>query len=239
MPRTVRYEEMLPHQFDEALATFPVAYAPFGSLEWHGPHLALGNDALKAHGILMRVAEKCGGVVLPPTYWGHMAHWRPGCHPGLHPELVDALFIDIFRGLVTVGFKVVIAVTGHDVKEQVTSLQKAVEAISAEGRAAGYAMMEADLNQGDPDVGMDHAAHWETSYLMSVRPELVDLRKLAEVAAPDEEMAWDKLGIGGRNPLRYASRALGERAINKMVDAIGQRAHELLAGVQNDASQGA
>src|SRR4030042_5486731 len=130
MPRTVRYEEMLPHQFEQALSAFPVAYAPFGSLEWHGPQLALGNDALKAHGIRMRTAEKYGGVVVPPTYWGHMAHWRLGCHPGLRPEVVDELFLDIFRGLVTVGFKVVIAVTGHDVEEQVASLERAAAAIS-------------------------------------------------------------------------------------------------------------
>jgi creatinine amidohydrolase len=231
MPRTVRYEEMLPHEFEEALSAFPVAYAPFGSLEWHGPHLGLGNDTLKAHGLLMRVAEKYGGVVVPHTYWGHMNHWRPGCHPGLRPEVVDELFADIFRGLVTVGFKVVIGVTGHDVKEQVASLRRAVEAISADGKAAGFAMMEADLNPDDPEVGMDHAAHWETSYLMSIRPELVDLRKLAEVATPEEEMDWKKLGIGGLNPLSHASRELGERAINKMIDAIGAKAQQLLASV--------
>ena len=145
--------------------------------------------------------------------------------------MVDELFADIFRGLVTVGFKVVIGVTGHDVKEQVASLRRAVEAISADGAAAGFAMMEADLNPDDPEVGMDHAAHWETSYLMSIRPELVDLRKLAEVATPEEEMDWEKLGIGGVNPLTHASRERGERAINKMVDAIGAKAQELLASV--------
>ncbi len=231
MPRTVRYEEMLPHEFEEALREFPVAYAPFGSLEWHGVHLALGNDTLKAHGILMRVAEKYGGVVVPHTYWGHMGHWRPGCHPGLRPEVTDELFIDIFKGLVEVGFRVVIAVTGHDVDEQVASLNKAAEAISAEGKAAGHAMMEADLNEGDPEVGMDHASHWETSYLMSIRPELVDMRKLAAVMTPEDEVDWEKHGMGGRNPLKYASRELGERAINKMVDAIGRKAQELLARV--------
>lgn len=235
MPRTVRYEEMLPHEFEEALSEFPVAYAPFGSLEWHGYHLALGNDALKAHGILMRVAEKFGGVVVPPTYWGHMAHWRPGCHPGLRPEVVDELFLDIFRGLVTVGFKVVIGVTGHDVKEQVASLNKAVEAISADGKAAGFAMMEGDLHREDEAVGMDHAGHWETSYLMSIRPELVNLKKLAEVVAPETEVSMQEYGIGGLNPLQQASRERGERAINKIVEAIGRKACELLAEVDGCA----
>ena len=46
--RKVKYEELLPHEFEEALRQFPVAYVPVGSLEWHGRHLALGNDTLKA-----------------------------------------------------------------------------------------------------------------------------------------------------------------------------------------------
>jgi len=83
----VKYEEMLPHEFEEALRQFPVAYVPVGSLEWHGRHMALGNDSLKADGILIRTAEKYGGVVVPPTYWGHMnAYDKPCCHPGLPAE---------------------------------------------------------------------------------------------------------------------------------------------------------
>ena len=70
----VQYEEMFPHEFEAALAKFPVAYVPVGSLEWHGRHLPYGNDALKAHGILVRTAHKYGGVVVPPTYWAPV--WR-------------------------------------------------------------------------------------------------------------------------------------------------------------------
>ena len=102
--RKVQYEEMLPHEFEEALSRFPVAYVPVGSLEWHGRHLALGNDTLKAYGILLKTAETFGGVVVAPTYWGHMDHWRPGCHPGsasgcrgraLHRHFFDAVISDI------------------------------------------------------------------------------------------------------------------------------------------------
>jgi creatinine amidohydrolase len=75
--RKFRYEELLPHELADALRQFPVAYVPAGSLEWHGRHLALGNDTLKAYGILLRTAKRYGGVVVPPTYWGHMAARPP------------------------------------------------------------------------------------------------------------------------------------------------------------------
>jgi len=137
----VKYEEMLPHEFLEALQRFPVAYVPVGSLEWHGRHMALGNDSLKAYGILLKKAEKFGDIVVPPTYWGHMnVYDKPCSHPGILLETVDALFKAVFQGLVVAGFKVVIGVTGHDVDEQLESFQKASDSISTDGTAIGFAM---------------------------------------------------------------------------------------------------
>ena len=226
---TRQYEEMLPHELKQALNEFPVAYVPFGSLEWHGRHLALGNDTLKAHGILLRTAEKYGGVVVPPTYWGHMNHWNAGCHPGLPQEIADGLFEAIFRGLVTVGFKVVIGVTGHDVKDQVASLQRAADAISKDGDATGFAMMEGELYDLPGDT-MDHAGHWETSILMYLHPDLVQMDRIKDevLSTPEGHQA---AGIGGRDPRTDASRELGEKIVNRIADNIGKKAQELLAGV--------
>lgn len=229
--KKVRYEEMLPHELEEALQQFPVAYVPVGSLEWHGRHLALGNDTLKAYGILQKTAEKFGGVVVPPTYWGHMGHWKPGCHPGLPSEVVDGLYVAIFKGLVTVGFKVVIGVTGHDVKEQVDSLQKAVDAISADGKATGFAMMEGAMYDL-PGDSMDHAAHWETSILMYLHPDLVELERIRHEVLTTPE-GTKEAGIYGRDPRTDASRELGERIVNRIVDNLGRKAQELLAGLEH------
>jgi len=237
MPGKVQYEEMLPDELEKAINEFPVAYVPVGSLEWHGRHLPLGNDTLKAHAILVRTAEKFGGVVVPPTYWGHMAYWKPGCHPGLSADAVDKLYTEIFEGLVTVGFKVVIGVTGHDVPQQVESLQKGVDAISADGKAAGFAMMEGSLNEGHPDVGMDHAAKWETSILLALRPELVDMDKIKDENLESEE-GKKQAGIYGLDPRAHASKEVGEKAIDLMVDAIGRKARELLKSLKRNDSSG-
>jgi len=233
MSKKVRYENMLPHELEAALKEFPVAYVPVGSLEWHGRHLPLGNDTIKAHGILVKTAEKYGGVVVPGTYWGHMGHWKPGCHPGLSSEVVDKLYIEIFKGLVTVGFKIIIGVTGHDVKEQVSSLQKAVDAIKEDGTTTGFAMMEGTLNAEDADIGMDHAAKWETSYLMVLHPELVEMDKIADEDLESQE-GRKEAGIGGLDPRVHASCEVGEKAITKMVDTIGIKAQELLSGLSEE-----
>jgi creatinine amidohydrolase/Fe(II)-dependent formamide hydrolase-like protein len=192
---------------------------------------------LKVHGILIKTAQKYGGVVVPPTYWGHMGYWQKGNHPGLSSDLVDRLFVEIFTGLVRVGFRVIIGVTGHDVKPQQESLQKAVDAISAylispEGNTKGFAMMEGSLNLNDPDVGMDHAAKWETSLLMALRPDLVDLKRIENIDQNEIEsgtgMNMKGCGIVGKDPRIHASKRVGEIAIEKIVDKIGLKVNELL-----------
>jgi hypothetical protein len=65
----VQMQFMRPAQLEAALREFPVVYVPFGLIEWHGRHLPLGNDALKAHAILVKTAEKFGGVVYPPVFF--------------------------------------------------------------------------------------------------------------------------------------------------------------------------
>ena len=43
----MRYEEMLPHQIEETLAHTPLAFIPWGALEWHSRHLANPVEVLR------------------------------------------------------------------------------------------------------------------------------------------------------------------------------------------------
>ncbi|MCK4375339.1 MAG: creatininase family protein, partial [Candidatus Brocadiae bacterium] len=70
LSRDVQMQFMRPGQLEQAAREFPVVYVPFGLIEWHGRHLPLGNDTLKAHAILVKCAEQYGGVVYPPQ-WLH------------------------------------------------------------------------------------------------------------------------------------------------------------------------
>ena len=226
----VRYEEMLPHELDEAVARFPVVYCAFGSLEWHGRHLPLGNDTLKAYHILIKTAEKFGGVVVPPTYWGFLGKWHPwtmNFFDESRKPLVEELYEKIFLGLVDVGFKVIIGVTGHDVELQKAAIQRAVDTIQKTGRATGFAMMEGDLYDLTDDT-MDHAGHWETSLMMYLRPELVNMEQIKDEDLKSES-GRKEAGIYGRDPRIYASRELGKKIANRIAERIGMKAQELLA----------
>jgi creatinine amidohydrolase len=82
-----------PGQLEKALRDFPAVYVPFGLIEWHGRHLPLGNDALKAHAILVKVAEQFGGVVYPPVYF----------HDGFPQESLVPVLTALFQRLKKIG----------------------------------------------------------------------------------------------------------------------------------------
>ena len=77
-----------PGQLEKCSCEFPAVYVPFGLIEWHGRHLPLGNDALKAHAILVKTAEQFGGVVYPPVYF----------HDGFPQESLVPVLTSLFSG---------------------------------------------------------------------------------------------------------------------------------------------
>jgi creatinine amidohydrolase/Fe(II)-dependent formamide hydrolase-like protein len=103
-------------------------------------------------------------------------------------------------------------------------------AISNGNRSVGFAMQEFDLNPSTPDVGGDHAAKWETSYLMALRPDLVDMERIAGEELDTNEGRRNAV-IWGEDPRIHASARIGEDAIDLIVDAIGAKAQELLRSV--------
>ena len=143
----VQMQFMRPSQLEAAGRRFPVVYVPFGCIEWHGRHLPLGTDALKAHGILVKCAEKFGGVVYPPVYF----------HSGFNREHLVPVITDLFQRLKGAGFRVIIGVSGHNVKEQIEMINKALEPVTADGSVTGIGLWEITLSRG-ADSNTDHAA---------------------------------------------------------------------------------
>ena len=148
----VQMQFMRPSMLEKRGRDFPVVYVPFGLIEWHGPHLPLGNDAIKAHAILVKAAEMYGGAVYPPVYF----------HENFGKETMVSVLTRLFEQLKHTGYRVIIGVSGHNVQEQIDMVNEALEPVVADGTVAGFGMWEMSLSQCD-DSGGDHAAKWETS----------------------------------------------------------------------------
>jgi creatinine amidohydrolase len=215
---SVQMQFMRPGQLEAAGRKFPVVYVPFGLIEWHGRHLPLGNDAIKAHGILVKCAEKFGGAVYPPVYF----------HAGFKQEHLVPVLTDLFARLKRTGFRVILGVSGHNVREQIDMIDKALAPVTADGTVAGLGLWEMTLSRG-PESNSDHAAKWETSNMMFFYPELVDMSELGD--GPINLDMKPPSGIGGLDPRKHASAKVGQRNVELAAEAIGRKARELLASL--------
>jgi creatinine amidohydrolase len=217
----VQMQFLRPGQLEKALRAFPVVYVPFGLIEWHGRHLPLGNDALKAHGILVKAAEQFGGVVYPPVYF----------HNGFPQESLVPVLTSLFQRLKRTGVRVILGVSGHNVQGQIDMIDKALAPVVADKTVAGMGLWEITLSRG-PESGTDHAAKWETSNMMFLYPNLVDMSTLGDGPLAPNMKPPD--GIGGQDPRKYASAEVGRRNIELAAQAIGKKARELLDSLPED-----
>lgn len=222
---TLRMEEMNPDEFTTAMEKAPVAYVPMGTLEFHGYHLPIGNDALKAHAICIRAAQVTGGVVLPPVYWGT---------GGGHKDYVTSIIVDdaVVRSglevtltrLEEMGFRAIVVLTGHYPGEQVELVKQTAALVEANsgGRCSIWAGPEPEAYPGYPvENRSDHAALWETSILMELRPELV---KLHSFEAHSDNPYY---GIYGESPLAATSK-LGEETVDEVVSSLARWVEKVL-----------
>ncbi len=195
----VQFEEMFPWEFAQAIETAPICYLPLGVLEWHGEHNAVGLDTFKAIAVCTRAAQLAGGIVFPPIYWsadtredledggyitGGIEHGEryhvPGSMFWIQPETYRHLLLDIFEAARRRGFKVIVVVTGHWNSVNIPILHNCEQEFLA--RHPEIKMMVLTDRDAVPDLNYphEHAAGAETSLLMAIRPELVDLSKTLE-----------------------------------------------------------
>ena len=217
----VQMQFMRPDQLEARGREFPVVYVPFGLIEWHGRHLPLGNDALKAHGILVKCAEKFGGAVYPPIWF----------HSFFNQDYLVPVFTDLFSRLKKTGYRVIIGVSGHNMREQIIMIEKALEPVTQDNTVRGIGLWEMSLSECE-ESGKDHAAKWETSNMMFLYPELVNLPALGD--GPINFDMKPPHGIKGLDPRKYASAAVGERNCELCAEAIGLKARELLSSLPHN-----
>jgi creatinine amidohydrolase len=215
LPPEVQMQFMRPEQLEAAGRRFPVVYVPFGLIEWHGRHLPLGNDAIKAHAFLVKCAERYGGVVYPPVFF----------HAGFDQQHLVPVLTQLFDRLKHTGYRVIIGVSGHNIQEQIDMINQALAPVIADGTVKGMGLWEMTLSQG-PESNSDHAAKWETSNMMFFYPNLVDMSRLGTGPLAPNMQPPD--GIGGLDPREHASTEVGRRNAELASDAIGKKAQELL-----------
>ena len=228
----VRLERMRPEQIDAAKARRPAIYLPFGALEWHGYHNPVGLDALKAHEQLVGLAQRAGGVVYPPIYFGAGGGHTQWPHSFMvSPEPMAQIVTELLHGFTRDGYTQAILLSGH-YPNRSQYLDAGVQAyLQASGTMRILALIE---NQA-PGVDGDHAAKYETSSMLYLDPPLVNMAALQgkpddDIGGPAERINWmgdgyqghPCYGLVGIDPRGHASAAVGEASTTALLDFLAE-----------------
>ncbi len=221
----MKYERMRPDEIEAVRGEVPVAVLPWGALEWHGYHQAIGLDALKATAFADAVADRIDAISLPPLYVGH-GTMKPQMGFGhtieVSAEALTLLARDYVSQLADEGFKVVVIISGHGNPDHLAALERGGRP-AAEAAGIGLWILPDSAGIDDDEYPLDHAAKWETSVLWHVEPDLVDISRVRT------DIDLEKQGVLGLNPAETASRELGAGAFEEIVSTISERALAMLA----------
>ena len=194
-------ERLTPRQIEERLARASVAYVPLGSLEFHGPHLPIGLDALTAHGICLAAAERGGGVVLPPWYasiGGEHSEY-PWTFMYSSTESIEVLLGETLSRLDDLGVQRIVLLSGHFAEEQGDLISRVADTWNARG-ATALAVARTLGQAPHPPVAPDHAATFESLVLSALHPELVNLGELPDPDAFPAPEGEDPFGSDRHRP---------------------------------------
>jgi creatinine amidohydrolase len=238
MSKPYRYEHMFPRQFRQAVEEMPVFIIPTGLLEWHGDHLPFGLDALKAHAICLRIAEKLGGgIVLPPNYFGRPGYSRYVGTLTFSEAAMQLLITELFDQLVKVGAKLIVLITGHYGPCQVQFITRVAELYMIEHpEIVILAQPEYEGVEINGESPQDHAGKYETSMFWYLYPELTRMDQFETVTsakmlypnAPHDYYKEEEEWIWQEDLRQTASPELGRQCVETITDHMVQTIRDAL-----------
>ena len=220
----VRMEYLRPREIETAMAACPTLFLPLGTVEWHGRQNVVGLDALKAHALCVRAAQQGGGLVAPALYGGVGGLDEP-CTFVMEPEnnlysvLVRPWLEALCREAVRQSFKALIILTGHYGAGQQIIVRETAARMTRILNRPILGTPEYFLALPEGYTG-DHAAYFETSLMMYLYPDTVDLTQLGD---PPHQ------GVHGRDPKQYANADDGKRFAEAIINRLAALAQHMPA----------
>ena len=171
---------------EEARACAPqtLLVFPVGSTEQHGPHLPVGTDTFVVEHIARAAAAAAGAeipvLVAPTLPFGCSQHHLPfGGTMSLSTNTYYRVVSDVMESLITGGFRRIFILNGHGGNQELIQLvvrDLALKHQSSLAAASYWILAWDDLVEQKAHLAgrlPGHAGAFETSQIMSLRPDLV------------------------------------------------------------------
>lgn len=169
-------------QFEAVRREVKVAVLPIGAIEQHGPHLPLETDNILAAAFSARLADRLGCLLLPVLPFGQV--WSLRHFPGsltVSSPTMTRFVRELVESMGCQGIMLVAAVSGH--LGNLAALKEAARQLSLQtGPRLVYlnypglaAACEGLLDAPRSHPGIVHADEIETSLLLAIAPDRVDM----------------------------------------------------------------
>ena len=179
---TVFLGEMTNPEVEAFLREHHTVIVPTGSTEQHGPHGPLLTDALVPQEVARRVAPRVGAAVAPPINYS-LSYPHVGFAGVVHLRVPTfmALVEDLCASLASIGFRRIVFLNGHYDNTYAIAYACATARERMPDHAVAYPVNYWDGMTAEeageffgPAAGL-HANRAETSAVLAIDPDLVDL----------------------------------------------------------------
>jgi len=189
----------------EHLTADSVVVVPTGAIEHHGPHLPLATDRIMAEAVAAAAVERAAAAGVDAWLLPSLAYtksdehaWAPGTM-WLSAETFHATLVDLGRSIAATPARRVVFLNGHggNVAPLGVALRELRRRFGLQTFFTGIRVPPGDGDEGGDELGMGiHGGHGETSLLLHLRPDLVDLAA-AERAVPEHLLDTPMIGFAG------------------------------------------
>jgi creatinine amidohydrolase len=192
----VRWDELTASDWPAALErSARTCILPIGILEKHGPHVPIGSDLIQAREWSARAARREYAVVFPDYFYGQIneARHQPGTFalpPTMALDLLQATTDEIGRN----GFRRVVIVNAHGgnpqllryfIQSQLARRHDYVVYLFDPASDPATDAKVKELHKSDP-AGDMHAGERETSTLLYLRPDLVQMDRATQESGANQ-----------------------------------------------------
>lgn len=182
-----------------------VLMLPAGALEQHGPHMSMNVDVLLPTAICERVARRIDALVLPTLQFGYKSQQRTGGGnffvgtTSLDGATLCATLQDLIREIARHGVRKLVLMNGHFENSMfiVEGVDLALRELTHSGItdfrvmtlsywdfAASEDVIAELYPEGFDGWDLEHGGIFETSLMLELYPQLVDMNKVIKHPRP-------------------------------------------------------
>jgi creatinine amidohydrolase/Fe(II)-dependent formamide hydrolase-like protein len=244
LPDTLQIADMTWIEVRSAISRgYTTVIVPSGGIEQNGPHMVLGKHDYIVDWAATAIAKELGQTLVAPVipyvpqgdYDPPTGHMRFAGTIGVPEDVYAKMLEGIARSLKAGGFKTICFIADHagslktqgEVARRLTQdwAQQGIRVIDVSDYFADAAQTEYLKSQGEtPEAIGQHAGIADTSELMAVHPDGVDIRRYA-----DTPYTMEPTGVSG-NPMK-ATVERGRALLNIKIFAAIRQIKAQAAGI--------